>query len=67
MEVDFFFDPQRIVRAPEKTCYHWHYRIVFKEYVKPIHKVKTMGVVFTVLADLMGCQLFDCLAMAILY
>lgn len=67
MEVDFFFDPQWIVRAPEKTCHRWNYRIVFKVYAKPIHKVKTMGVVFTVLADLMECRLFNCLVMAVLY
>jgi hypothetical protein len=46
----------RHVHAPEETCHRVHYRIVFKEYATPLHKVKKMGEVFAVLADLMGCQ-----------
>jgi hypothetical protein len=46
----------RHVHAPEETCHRVHYRIVFKEYATPLHKVKKMGEVFAVLADLMECQ-----------
>ncbi|KAN0129256.1 hypothetical protein V8E53_012955 [Lactarius tabidus] len=46
-------DTMRYVRAPDKTRHRMHYRIVFKEYATPIHKVKKMGEVFAVLADLM--------------
>jgi hypothetical protein len=57
-------DTMRYVRAPDKTCHRMHYRIVFKEYATPLHKVKKMGEVFAVLADLMECQSFDSFAMA---
>jgi hypothetical protein len=49
-------DTMRHVRAPEETCHRMHYRIVFREYATPLHKVKKMGEVFAVLADLMECQ-----------
>jgi hypothetical protein len=55
-ERDPIHDTTRHVRALEKTCRRMHYRIVFKEYATPIHKVKKMGEVFAVLADLMECQ-----------
>ncbi|KAF8261636.1 hypothetical protein EI94DRAFT_1809947 [Lactarius quietus] len=49
---DAISDIKSDVPDPEKTCHRLHYRVVFKEYATPIDQVKTMGDVFTVLADL---------------
>ena len=58
-DINPIYDTMRNMRASEKTCYRLHYRIVFKERAKPLHKVGNLGEVFTVLADLMKCQSFD--------
>jgi hypothetical protein len=63
-ERDPIYDTMRHVRAPEKIRHRTHYRIVFKEYATPMHKVKKMGEVFAVLADMMERQSSDRFAMA---
>jgi hypothetical protein len=54
-ERDPIYDTMRHVLDPEETRHRVHYRIVFKECATPLHKVKKMGEVFAVLADLMEC------------
>ena len=58
-DINPIYDTMRNMRASEKTRYRLHYRIVFKECAKPLHKVGNLGEVFAVLADLMKCQSFD--------
>jgi hypothetical protein len=61
MELDAVDD---IEYALEKNCRRSHYRVVFKEYATPISRVRMMGDVFIVLADLMkGQSLVDHLMM----
>jgi hypothetical protein len=47
------------VHGSDKIHHRWHYRVVFKEYAKPIYQVEMMADVFTVLADLIEGQSFD--------
>jgi hypothetical protein len=55
MELDAVDD---IKYAQEKDCRRSHYRVVFKEYATTISRVRMMGDVFIVLADLMKGQSF---------
>jgi hypothetical protein len=64
MEVVTEHDIKFTVRDANKTRHRWHQRIVFKEFAEPIYEVKTMGDVFTVLADLIKGQSFERLEMA---
>jgi hypothetical protein len=64
MEVVTDHDIKFNVRDATKTRHRRHHRIVFKEFAEPIHKVKTMSDVFTVLADLIKGQSFERLEMA---
>ena len=54
----------RDAHGSERTRHRIHYRIVFKECAKPLHKARNLGEVFAVLADIMKCQSFDHFVMA---